>query len=84
MWRCPENRYPVGDIWRGADDFGIKLAVEAGNEHIVLTEAETEAFREKLEPVVQRWIEEVSPQGIGGARLVEQARELIAKNSGGN
>ena len=73
----------VGDIWRGADDFGIKLAVEAGNEHIVLTEAETEAFREKLEPVVQRWIEEVSPQGIGGARLVEQARELIAKNSGG-
>jgi len=74
----------VGDIWRVSDDFGINLAVEAGNEHIVLTEAETEAFRAKLEPVVQRWIQEVSPQGIGGARLVEKARDLIAKNSGGN
>ncbi len=74
----------VGEIWRAADDFGIKLAVEAGNEHIVLTKEQTEAFREKLEPVVQRWIKEVSPQGIGGARLVEQARELIAKNGGGN
>jgi TRAP-type C4-dicarboxylate transport system substrate-binding protein len=80
----PEWWAEIGDIWRAADDFGIKLAVEAGNEHIVLTEAETEAFREKLEPVVQRWIEEVSPQGIGGARLVEKARDLIAKHSGGN
>lgn len=74
----------IGDIWRGADDFGIKLAVEAGNTHIVLTQAETEAFRQALEPVVQRWIEEVSPQGIGGARLVAAARNAIAKHSSGN
>jgi len=74
----------IGDIWRGADDFGIKLAVEAGNTHIVLTQAETEAFRQALEPVVQRWIEEVSPQGIGGARLVAAARSAIAKHSSRN
>ncbi|WP_193367625.1 TRAP transporter substrate-binding protein [Pelagibius marinus] len=74
----------VGEIWRASDDFGIKVATDAGNEHIVLTKEQTEAFREKLEPVVQRWIKEVSPQGIGGARLVEQARDLIAKNGGGN
>ncbi len=74
----------IGDIWRGADDFGIKLAVDAGNTHIVLTQAETEAFRQALEPVVQRWIEEVSPQGIGGARLVAAARNAIAKHSSGN
>src|SRR3546814_11501100 len=53
------------------------------SQHIVLTEAETDAFRELLEPVVQRWIDEVSAQGIDGAALVKEARELIAKHSGG-
>ena len=31
----------VGEIWRASDDFGIKVAVDAGNEHIILTEEET-------------------------------------------
>ncbi len=53
----------VGDIWRASDDFGINMAVESGNEHIVLTEEETQAFREVLDPVVQRWIDEVTSQG---------------------
>ncbi len=71
----------VGEIWRASDDFGIKLATDAGNEHIVLSEEETEAFYTQLEPVVDRWIEEVSGEGIDGAALVERARELIAKYS---
>lgn len=78
----PEWWGQVGDIWRGADNFGIGLAVKAGNEHIVLTEEQTEAFRQKLEPVVQRWIDEVSGQGIDGAGLVEKARAGIAKHGG--
>ncbi|MBZ0162455.1 MAG: TRAP transporter substrate-binding protein [Notoacmeibacter sp.] len=78
----PEWWAEVGDIWRASDDFGIKLATDAGNEHIILTEEETNAFREKLEPVVQRWIDEVSAQGIDGAGLVKKAREAIAKHSG--
>jgi TRAP-type C4-dicarboxylate transport system substrate-binding protein len=73
----------IGDIWRGSDDFGIKMAVDADNEHIVLTKEETEEFRKVLEPVVQRWTEEVSGQGIDGEALVAKARELIAKHSGG-
>lgn len=79
----PEWWGEVGDIWRASDDFGIKMAVDSGNTHVVLTEAETAAFREVLEPVVQRWIDEVSGQGIDGEALVNQARELIAKYSGG-
>ena len=71
----------VGRIWRGTDDFGIAFATDAGNEHVTLTEAETEAFRVALEPVVQRWIDEVSGQGIDGAALVDLARELVAANS---
>ncbi|WP_370688252.1 TRAP transporter substrate-binding protein [Flavimaribacter sediminis] len=71
----------VGEIWRASDDAGIKIAVDAGNEHIVLTEEETDAFREKLEPVVDRWVEEVTAQGIDGAGLVEKARTLIDQHS---
>jgi TRAP-type C4-dicarboxylate transport system substrate-binding protein len=71
----------VGEIWTKSEDFGIGLAVKAGNKHIVLTDAELAAFREKLEPVVQRWINEVKGQGIDGAALVKAARENIAKYS---
>ncbi len=71
----------VGDIWRAGDEVGIKIATDSGNEHITLTEEETEAFRVALEPVVERWIEEVGEKGIDGAALVAKARELIAKYS---
>jgi TRAP-type C4-dicarboxylate transport system substrate-binding protein len=71
----------VGDIWRASDDGGIKIATAAGNEHITLTEEETEAFRVATAPVVDRWIKEVGEKGIDGAALVAKARELIAKHS---
>ena len=48
-------------------------------EHIVLTLEETEAFRIKLESVVERWIEEVEKEGIDGRKLVNKARKLIEK-----
>ncbi|MDZ4097054.1 MAG: TRAP transporter substrate-binding protein, partial [Paracoccaceae bacterium] len=60
----------VGDIWRATDDFGIKMAVDSGNEHIVLTPEETAVFAAAVEPVVDRWIGEVTGQGIDGAGLV--------------
>lgn len=71
----------VGDTWAGADDFGIGLAVKAGNTHVTLTPEETAAFNSALEPVVGRWIEEVSGKGIDGAALVEKARAAIASNA---
>ena len=71
----------VGEVWRASDDFGIDLAVKAGNTHITLTEDETAAFDAALEPVVQRWVDEVTGNGIDGAALVEKARELIAKHA---
>jgi TRAP-type C4-dicarboxylate transport system substrate-binding protein len=71
----------VGEIWTKSEDFGIGLAVKNGNKHIQLTEAELAAFRDKLEPVVQRWIGEVKEKGIDGQTLVKMAREQIAKYS---
>jgi len=71
----------VGEIWAASDVFGIGLAVKAGNTHVVLSEQETEAFKKVLEPVVDRWVNEVVDQGIDGKALVAKARKLIAKYS---
>ena len=71
----------VGTYWRAGDDFGIGLAVKAGKQHITLTDAETKVFLDTLEPVVDRWIEEVGTKGIDGAALVKRARELSAENA---
>ncbi|MFT7596356.1 MAG: TRAP-type C4-dicarboxylate transport system substrate-binding protein [Paracoccaceae bacterium] len=71
----------VGIYWRAGDDFGISLAEKAGKQHITLTEAETKVFMDTLEPVVDKWVDEVTAKGIDGAGLVARARELSAKNS---
>jgi TRAP-type C4-dicarboxylate transport system substrate-binding protein len=77
----PEWWAKVGEIWRETDARGIKVATDAGNEHIVLSDQETQAFRDALEPVVQKWVDDVSGQGIDGQALVDKARELIEKNA---
>ncbi len=71
----------VGAIWTKSEEVGIGVAVKSGNKHIELTDAELEPFRTKLEPVVQRWIDEVKAKGIDGQTLVKVAREQIAKYS---
>lgn len=71
----------VGEYWRGGDDFGIKMAVDAGKTHVVLSEAETQAFLDALTPVQQRWVDEVTSKGIDGAALLQKAKDLIAKNA---
>ncbi|CTQ55494.1 Neu5Ac-binding protein [Roseibium album] len=71
----------VGEFWTAGDDFGIGLATKAGNTHITLTPEETAAFNEKLAPVVDRWVDEVSSKGIDGAGLVDRAKAAVAKNA---
>lgn len=71
----------VGEVWHKTDLGGIGFATKAGNQHITLSAAETEAFKQVLEPVVDRWIDEVNGSGIDGRTLVTKARELIAKHS---
>ena len=71
----------IGQIWTDSEKPGIKMAVDHGNEHIVIAGAELEKFRTALEPVVNRWVEEVTAKGIDGKALVAAAREAIAKHS---
>lgn len=71
----------VGKIWTDSEDVGIALVKKAGHTHIELDDKAMEAFRAKLEPVVDRWIKEVSSKGIDGKELVDMARKTIAKYS---
>ncbi|TAN51248.1 MAG: TRAP transporter substrate-binding protein [Betaproteobacteria bacterium] len=71
----------VGKVWTDSEEGGIAMAKKAGNKHIQITAAELELFKQKLEPVVQRWIDEVKSKGIDGKALVARARELVAKYS---
>ena len=71
----------VGRAWAANDDESIGMAVKNGGQHVQLTEAELVPFKQKLEPVVQRWIDEVKTKGIDGTALVTKARALIAKYS---
>lgn len=77
----PDWWQEVGRIWAANDDGGIKVAIKAGNSHVTLSQAETDAFQKVLEPVVGRWIKEVKGKGIDGTALVAKARKLIAKYS---
>src|SRR5512134_2517490 len=56
----------VGKVWTDSEEGGIGMATKRGNKHIQLSEAELGLFRQKLEPVVQRWVDEVKAKGIDG------------------
>ena len=69
----------IGELWRNSDNAGIKIATDAGNEHIVLTHEETEEFAAALAPVVDKWIAASSSRLVDGQALVETARTAIAQ-----
>ena len=71
----------IGQMWKDDEQRGIELMQKFGKEHIVLTKEETDEFRSKLEPVVERWISDVNKSGVDGKALVSKARKLIAKHS---
>ena len=70
----------VGEIWDGAEAFGINLAKKDGNEHVQLTEAQWAKFEARIAPVVERWIEEMSDKGVDGHALYNRARFLVNQN----
>ena len=71
----------IGQMWKDDEQRGIDLMKKFKREHIVLTEEETMAFKNRLEPVVERWIDDVKKDGIDGEYLVNKAKKLIEKNS---
>lgn len=70
----------VAEIWRAADDHGIQVAVDAGNEHIVLSEEQMATFNQALAPVVDKWIADHKDADFDANALAKAARSAIAKN----
>lgn len=77
----PEWLEQLGQVWIENDDEGIAQVVAAGNEHIVLDQAQTDAFEKALEPVITRWVDEATKSGIDGEALLQKARDAIAAHS---
>ena len=71
----------IGQMGKDDKQRGIAVMQKFGKEHIVLTKEETDEFRSKLEPVVERWISDVSKSRVDRKVLVSKARKLIAKQS---
>ncbi|PTW60973.1 TRAP-type C4-dicarboxylate transport system substrate-binding protein [Breoghania corrubedonensis] len=69
----------IGRVWTQSEVGGLEALKEAGNEVIELNQDQIEAFRKKLEPVVERWVADVEAKGIDGRTLVDTARATIAK-----
>jgi TRAP-type C4-dicarboxylate transport system substrate-binding protein len=69
----------VAEVWRAADDRGIQVAVEAGNEHVTLTPEEMATFDAALAPVVDGWI--AAHTDFDARAVVEAARAGIASKA---
>lgn len=71
----------LGEIWDKAEGPGRKKAAASG-EIIKMAPAEVAKLRAMVEqPVIDRWIADVTAKGIDGKALVEEARQLISKYS---
>jgi TRAP-type transport system periplasmic protein len=69
----------AGTAWDEAGIVGKKKAEEHGNVITTLTEDETARWREKTQPVVDSWMTHSKDHGFDGAKLLEDAKALIAK-----
>ncbi len=74
----------IGAMWEGFEASGIAALEAAGVESIVLSEEEAAQFNAANETVVQRWVDEVTANGIDGAGLLDAARAAIAAASDSN
>jgi TRAP-type transport system periplasmic protein len=59
-----------------------KIAVDRGNNIVQLDEAEVARWKEKAQPVVDRWVADMETKGIDGRALIQQAKDLIVQNGG--
>jgi TRAP-type C4-dicarboxylate transport system substrate-binding protein len=69
----------VGQIWDETERQGREVALQAGNNHVKLSKAEWAVFENAMAPVIERWIEEVSANGIDGRKLYERAVATVKK-----
>jgi TRAP-type C4-dicarboxylate transport system substrate-binding protein len=69
----------AGNMWDDAGKAVSEQVKAKGNEIITITEDEKAKWIKATEPVIDNWIRQVKDKGLDGAKLLEQARALVAK-----
>ncbi len=75
-----ETAAMFGRAMDDGDKAGRAIAEKAGNNIVALDVAETQRWRRTAATVETDWINEMKGKNIDGAKLVSEARALIAKN----
>jgi TRAP-type transport system periplasmic protein len=78
-----ETAAMFGRAMDDGDKVGLKIAQDRNNNIITLDEAETQRWKDTATPLIDAWAAEMSGKGLDGKAMVEDARALIAKHSGG-
>ncbi len=71
----------AGGTQEDADGPAREAAIKAGNNVIVVDDAQTQEWRVLSQPIYEEWVADMKSKGIDGQALIDQARELISKYS---
>jgi len=71
----------LGKIQQGNDPIGRKAAVDRGNTIHTLTSAEAQEFIKVSQAIDDEWVADINKRGFDGKKLLQTARDLIAKHS---
>jgi len=70
----------AGKVMQAADAAGRAAAIENGNTIVTIEGDNLASWEASAQPVIDRWLEEMTEQGIDGQDLLTRARALIAAN----
>lgn len=71
----------IGKAWDEVEEPGRAMQRDSGGEVVQLSEEGKASFDDKAAAVVDRWIEDVSGQGVDGQALVDAARAAVETHS---
>ncbi|WP_246624681.1 TRAP transporter substrate-binding protein [Oceanobacter mangrovi] len=69
----------IGQVWDTAEVRNRQTVVDNGNKINVLSPAETERWKQAMQPVTDDWIAEMDKEGYDGKALYKKANDLIEK-----
>ncbi|MFW8593961.1 TRAP transporter substrate-binding protein [Cribrihabitans neustonicus] len=69
----------AGGTQADSDGPSRELALDMGNNVITLDEEQTAVWRERAQPIYDKWTADMQEKGIDGAALIEEASALIEK-----
>ena len=71
----------AGGTQEDADGPSREMALDMGNNVITLDAAQTAEWRERAQPIYDKWLADMSDKGIDGQALLDEATMLIEKYS---